>query len=49
MEAEEVKFEVLLTHQVVHIEWNRANPNELWVIEQNGDIKCVNLATKLVD
>ena len=49
VEAEEVKFEVLLTHQVVHMEWNRANPNELWVIEQNGDIKCVNLASKLVD
>ena len=49
VEAEEVKFEVLLTHQVVHMEWNKANQNELWVIEASGDIKCINLASKLVE
>jgi hypothetical protein len=49
IETEQVKFEVQLNSHVTHIEWNPNNSNLLYLIQANGELKSIDLHTKLVN
>jgi WD40 repeat protein len=49
VESEQVKFEVQLNSHPVHIEWNKANDNVLMMIQSNGEVKTIDLASKFVN
>lgn len=47
-ETEQVKFEVQLNSHPIYIEWNIMNNESLFVVQSNGELKSIDLNSKLV-
>lgn len=48
IQTEQVKFEVQLNSHAIHIEWDFASPNNLLIVLSNGELKSIDLVSKLV-